>query len=140
MAVLCICLSSCSKDELVAIDTHEQEVILRASEVMNVSYNDSSGTSHSVDCTETSVSYTNSSSSEIIFTYQDGSTQTVQGNDIEFTSLAGDLLVTKDVTTEITTSSFDLESCRDECCYSYNNGNNVGVGLNFIVEEEPTGM
>ena len=140
LAVLCACLTSCSKQELEIPDTYEHEVSLRTSEVLTVNFTDASGNNQSISCEETRLTFINSTSVEIFIKYSDGSTLTTTGDDITVLPISGELSVSTSPTSSFTTTDLDVEACRNDCCYAYDNGNTIGNALEFTIEEEAGGF
>lgn len=147
LAVLCTILSSCTNFEYELEDTNQvevtnndtHEVSARSASTITVSFTDSTGSSQTITCEEARLTYISRTTIEVFIKYSDGTTQTEMGDDISVLPNGGDLKVTTSPTNTFTTPDLDVEACMPECCYTYNNGNNVGTALSFVVEDEPHG-
>lgn len=146
LAVLCTLFTSCSNQEYIlesesretATDI-EYQLESRSVDNINVSFTDTNGASQTIACLEARLTYLNTNTVDIFVKYDNGTSQSLLGNNVDVIPTTGDLLVTINPNHSITTSDVYTQSCRSKLCYTYNNGNNVGTTTSFIIEEEPTG-
>jgi len=139
MAVLCTLLMSCSKQELNFDTPATQEIESRTIAEITFSYLDNNGTSQTITCKKVSLSYLSSTLMQIVPTYNDGSSQSISGNNVSIVPETQRLKIST-VSNSFLATDFYVQTCGSECCYAINNGNNIGTGNFFIVEDEATGF
>jgi len=140
MAVLCTLLMSCSKQELNFDPPGVEKIESRSVAEVTVSYLDSKGVSQTITCKKVSLTYLTSTSIRLVSTFSNGSSHTTTGNNVTVLPVNQRLKVTPSSNSSFLASDFYVQSCGSECCYTFNNGNNIGTGASFIVEDEAAGF
>ena len=141
LAVLCLSFTSCLEEESQSdAFSYETELESRSGNNIHLSYTSADGTV-TTDCTLVEVDYNNSSWATLIISYSDGSTATVSGNNIQFTTSTGiELDVLKDGTVSFTAYALDVIACGQVLCYDVPGVEQSGTGADFIIEDTPSGM
>jgi len=140
MAVLCTLLTSCSKQELNYETPQTHEVDSRSPSEITLNYLDQAGVLQSLRCKRASLTYLSNSTIELDIVHRNGSSQTVIGDEISILPVSQNLKIASSSNGSFLTTDLYVEKCGFTCCFTYNNGNNVGTDNSFIVAEEPTGF
>jgi len=143
MAILCLLLTSCSKDldDNTIIANPETAIDLREAggeeNSITVTYLNGTGLTAVANCASLAVSQAGSSAS-LTLSFADGSSQVATGTDIQMTSL-GELTVTAGETTFESDDLF-IDNCDNTLCYNDTAGINIGTATDFIIEDDMAGF
>lgn len=139
MAVLCLLMSSCTKQE-VNLNTNTQ-LSLRSSEMISVKLVDLSGAEQNYSATDVAITYRDNSSATIQLGQEDGSTVTEYGDELSLSvSEEYTLSIIIDANAPVQTDDLQIDVCGTFLCYNNLSGNLSGQALEFIVEDVATGL
>lgn len=141
LALLCLLLSSCAKQEMNPDTYDDTALALRSADAILVKFNLVTGAELSYFCTEVEVDYHNSSSATIELHFSDSTTLTHTGSNVTLSAAEGyDLSVIAGGGTAVEVSNLSITNCGITLCYEENTDAFSGQALDFIVEDVDNGF
>lgn len=142
VAMLCLFMTSCAKQEMDSLSINDIKIESRSSENnISVKFKTPTGQDITKWCTQVEVAYKDQNSVDLLLKFKDNTTYTGNGNGIELNTAEGyELDVIADQTTLFEVEELDIDVCSNELCYHNANGTVAGTALDFIVEDIPIGF
>ncbi len=140
MATLCLVFTSCS-DQLGEITTSENvELETRSANHITATLVSLEGVTNTLQCTRVVITYQDATAASALFTYADNTTSYSL---VSAVSLSVPTSYTLDVDasgTAVESADLTIDLCETELCYVNGSGSVVGTALDFIVEDETSGL
>lgn len=141
MAVLCLLMSSCAKQEANLDTNTDTQLSLRSSERISVKLVDLSGTEQSYSATDVTITYRDNYSATIQLAQEDGTTVIEYGDNLSLSvSEEYTMSIVIDASAPVETDDLQIDVCGTTLCYSNLAENLSGQALEFIVEDVATGF
>ncbi len=136
MATLCTLLIACNKEEIVVPSNYGTQ----GTDNITVKFTDTNNVITSFDCTNAVVEYYNSTSALIELEFSDDTSITTYGDHISLVSTSTTELDVAVGSINHITEDLNISICGSVLCYENSVMTITGSGVDFIVDDIPTGF
>lgn len=141
MASLCLLFTACETHEQPIENNYDQDLEIRSLDNISLQFKNASGNDTLIYCKSADVNFFDNTQAELILDFENSASVTCKGEDIRFTATNNFILeVYVDSNVSIQVDNIYLEVCEEDLCYTTSDPILFGNGLNFIVDDDPSGF